>query len=394
MRRNRSTPLGRGFSIVATILLALLIAVTLAESLAGVALRTLRDKRPTFIQAYTDDILRRLYDTEQPDRYRKVLAESWRQAETRYSPFTEFRMAPYQGQYVNISDAGVRGNGGRPPALDAPGPKVFVFGGSTTLGIGVGDDETIPAAIARALAAAGRDDVQVYNLGVVSYYSTQERIALDRLLTAGIKPDVAVFIDGASDFYYCSLPDVSAWDARLAQASSHVHGPLPLLAELLRRSNLAHLARHLGGDKSVVLRESGSFCADEAQVARVAQRLDINRRILDATAQRLGFSALFVQQPVPTYAYDNRKRPLPVREEMLGYHMNAARGYPLMAELRAQGRLWDHGLLWLADLEPAEGNAYIDVIHYSPRFNRAIGDRIAQAILADGRLPPRLAPVP
>ena len=391
MRRTRSTPLGRGFSIVATVLLVAVLVGLLAEGLAGLALKTLRDKRPALIQSFDDDALRRLYDTAQPGHYREVLAESWREAATVYSPFTEFRMAPYRGRHVTVSAEGVRGNGGEPPAFDDPGPKVFVFGGSTAFGIGVGDEETIAAAVARTLAAAGRDDVRVYNLGVVSYYSTQERIALERLLTAGIKPDAAVFIDGASDFYYCTLPDVSAWDDKLGQAARG-RGRPSLAAELWHRSNLAQLARHLGGDKAVMLRESGSFCADEAAVGRVAQRLDTNRRLIDAAAQRLGFAALFVQQPVPTYAYDNRKRPLPVREEMLGYHMNSARGYPLMAAQKAQGTLWEHGLLWLAELEPAEGNAYIDVIHYSPRFNQAIGERIAQALLAEGRLPPRPAP--
>lgn len=391
MRRSRSSPLGRGFSVVATWVLALMIGLALAESLAGLALKTLHDKRPSFVLSYSDETLRRLYDTDQPGLYRQILTESWTRAETVYRPFIGFAMAPYRGRYLTISEAGVRSNGGAPPALDAPGPKVFVFGGSTTLGIGVGDDETIPAAIARRLAAAGRDDVLVYNLGVMSYYSTQERIALDRLLTAGIRPDFAVFIDGGSDFYYCALPDRSAWDAQLTLAG---YGPTSpsVLAEVLRRSSLVQLGRHFGGDKTVLLGENGSFCADESEIAQVARRLDLNRRIIDATAQRLGFSALFVQQPVPTYNYDNRKRPVPVGEERLGYHMNTARGYPLMAEWRSRGQLWDHGLLWLVDLEPAEGNAYIDPVHYSPRFNQIIGERIAQAILAEGRLPPR-API-
>jgi hypothetical protein len=55
-----------------------------------------------------------------------------------------------------------------------------------------------------------------------------------------------------------------------------------------------------------------------------------------------------------------------------------------MAQMRTDGQLWDKGLLWLAELEPEDGNAYIDTIHYSPRFNKAIGQRIAAAILDGG----------
>lgn len=393
MRPTRSNLFGRVFSTVAVTLLSAAILIAVAEYGAGLVLKQLRDKRPLFIMSGTDDNIRKLFDTDDPSRYREIMAEGWRQTDTIYSPFVEYRMAPYRGRYFNIVEDGFRLNGGPVPDLRAAGPKVFVFGGSTTLGVGVGDDETIPAYIQQALRAAGRADVQVFNFGVSSYYSTQERIALDKLLTAGIKPDVAVFVDGVNDFYYCSVPDVSAWNERLVELTN-ARSRLPILLDLSHRSNLVHLARHFGGDKSVVVREWGSFCNDGADVAKVAHRLDANRRIIDATAERMGFKALFVQQPVPTFSYDNRKRPFPVQEEMLGYHMNSARGYPLMAQQRAQGQLWERGLLWLAELEPAEGNAYIDTIHYSPRFNKAIGDKIAQAILDEGHLPPLAASSP
>ncbi len=68
--------------------------------------------------------------------------------------------------------------------------------------------------------------------------------------------------------------------------------------------------------------------------------------------------------------------------------MNSARGYPKMAQQRAEGKLWEHGLLWLAELEPPEGsNAYIDTIHYAPRFNKAIGEAVAASILEGGLVP-------
>ena len=387
MRRNQSNPISRLFSGVAITLLCTLIAVGIAEYAAGVALRVIRDKRPSFAVAYTDENIRKLYDTDDPKRYLDILSESWRQSDTMYSPFVEFKMTPYRGKHFTITEDGYRSNGAGPQDLNAPGRKVFIYGGSTTMGIGVGDDETIPAYVEKALRAAGRSDIQVFNFGVVSYFSTQERIALERHLTAGVKPDLAVFVDGVNDFYYCTIPDVSAWNERLIQLT-RARSRMPLGLELAHRSNVVQLARHLGGDKSVAVREWGSFCDTDADVEKVVRRLDTNRRMIDATAERLGFKALFVQQPVPTYSYDNRKRPFPVKEEALGYHMNSARGYPKMAQERADGKLLEHGLLWLAELEPAEGNAYIDTIHYSPRFNKAIGDSIAAAILDGALVPP------
>lgn len=382
MRRNRSNPFRALLSAVGVALLALVVGVSGLELAAHWVVKLIRDKRPVFAANLSDDGLRSLYGTEDVGRYRKLLQQGWRQFDTVYTPFVEYRTAAYQSADFTVFDDGVRSNGNGRVDPASAGPKVFVFGGSTTLGAGVPDDETIPAHMEKALATTGRDDVRVFNFGTVSYHSTQERIALERLLTAGVKPDVAVFVDGDADFYHCAIPDDSAWNERLSQVTM-ARSRLPLLRELAARSNVLQFVRHLGGDKSVLVHEWGRFCETDAEVDAVIRRLDTNRRILDAMGERLGFKVVFVQQPVPTYSYDNRKRPFPVKEEVLGYHMNAARGYPRLAEMRAAGQLWDKGLLWLAEMEPVEGNAYIDAVHYSPAFNKAIGERVA-TVLADG----------
>lgn len=385
MRRQRTNPFRRLFSALGLLLLVVAVGVGGLEVLAGWAVKLIRDKRPVFAANLSDDDLGKLYNTADVARYRDILKQGWRQFDTVYTPFVEYRTAPYQSAHFTVTDDGVRGNGGALPDLAADGPKVFVFGGSTTLGAGVADAETITAYLEQALGAVGRSDVKVFNFGAVSYYSSQERILLERLLTAGYKPDIAVFIDGDADFYHCAIPDSSAWNDRLTQVSG-ARSRLPLWRDLAARSNVLQMIRHLAGDKSVLVREWGRFCETDAEVDAVIRRLDVNRRMIDAMAERMGFKTLFVQQPVPTYSYDNRKRPFPVKEEALGYHMNAARGYPRMADMKAAGQLWDRGLLWLAELEPDEGNAYIDAIHYSPAFNKAIGDRIASVLVDGGML--------
>lgn len=372
----------RAFTFTAILLLNVVIALVVAEWGAGLALKQIRASSPVYMLSYSDAEISALYNTDQPQRYRDVIGESWRMGDTVYSPFVEYRMVAYQGKAFTITEDGYRPNRLSEQDLKRPGPKVFVFGGSTTMGSGVRDDETIPAGIERALRTAGRGDVQVFNFGVVSYFSTQEMIALQRLLTAGVKPDVAVFVDGLNDFYYCTVPDQSSWYDRLVQLT-RARSRMPLGLELANRSNVVQLARALGGDKAVTIREWGSYCQGEADVRKVIHRLDTNRRMIDAMAERLGFQAVLVQQPVPTYAYDNAKRPVPVKDEMLGYHINAKTGYPLMAEMRNQGTLWTRNLLWLAELEP-KNNAYVDTVHYSPAFNDLIGAKVAEEILRRG----------
>jgi hypothetical protein len=168
MRRSRSNPFSQLFTALAAFLLTATLAIAAAEWIAGLALKAIRDKRPAYIASYTDDVIRRLYDAEDPQRTRDLLAESAPLGETVYSPFVEYRMMPSQGKLVNIAEGGYRGNGNGPQDLSAPGPKVFVFGGATTLGAGAADDETIPAYLERALRLSGRAEVLVFNFGAAA----------------------------------------------------------------------------------------------------------------------------------------------------------------------------------------------------------------------------------
>lgn len=383
--RNHDDSIAPGlFTRLAQVTLGAILVLGLAEWGAGLAMGKIRQSRAAATPALNDQDIGRVYGTDNPSFYRTVLAETARLGEAVYSPLVEYRLPPFSGQTVTVTAEGFRGNG-TAQSLDAPGPKVFVFGGSTTFGTGVADGETLPAQLAEVLKAAGKD-VQVFNFGAPSYYSTQERIALERLLTDGIRPDVAVFVDGLSDFQACAFPDRTAWSERIEQAT-RVAARLPLTNELAGRSNLLALGRWLIGDEPAEAPHRAAQCASDAEVDKVIRRLDANRRIIAGMADRLGFKALFVQQPVPTFAYDNSKRAVPVDTDQLAHHMNSAKGYPRMVEMRAAGQLLADNTLWLAELEPAEGNAYVDTVHYSPRFNRTLAEAVGRALIDSSMLP-------
>lgn len=390
MRRRRSknrdepSSVGLLFTKAAKLFLGCVLVLALMEWGAGFTVGKIRENRAVATPSYTDEDIVRLYGTDNPGLYRQMLAEGARLGEAVYSPWVEYRQPPQTGRFFTITADNYRGNGRRQD-LSAPGAKVFVFGGSTTFGAAVADGETIPAYLEEVLVQAGKT-AQVFNFGATSWFSTQERIELERLLTAGIRPDVVVFIDGLSDFQSCEVPDRSAWSDRLAQATL-VAARLPLAAELAHRSNLLALSRWVLGDEPAEAPGHGVLCSSDADVDKVIRRLDTNHRIIAAMADDLGFKAVFVQQPVPTFHYDNAKRPVPVNTEMLGHHMNSAKGYPRMAEMRTAGRLLDQNTLWLAELEPAEGNAYVDTVHYSPRFNRILAETIGRHILDHSLLP-------
>lgn len=390
MRRRRSrnhdepSSLGIFVAKIAKLFLVLCVLLVVVEILSGLAMNHIRHGRTAAVPTLTDQQLVLLYDTDKPRVVRDIQAEDAKLPEAIYEPLVEYSLPQFSGRYFSVTVDGYRGNG-HPQSLNTPGAKVFVFGGSTTFGRGVAGDQTIPAYLETVLREQGKD-VQVFNFGVPSWTSTQERIALGRLLTAGAKPDVVVFVDGLGDFQSCHMPDRTAWSERIAEALQ-MSRRMPFLAELVRRSDAVALGQWLVGHPPAEAPDRGDACSSDADVDRVIQRLDTNRRLISGMATAMGFKAVFVQQPVPTYHYDNTKRPVPVDPDLLAHHMNSAKGYPRLMEMRAAGQLFDTNVLWLAETEPADGNAYVDTIHYSPTFNRTLAETIGQYILTNALLP-------
>ena len=119
-----------------------------------------------------------------------------------YEDYVSFREHRCGGKYLNVREAGFReakNQGPWPP--DPHNLNVFAFGGSTMFGWGLPDWQTIPSFLQEELSLYSRKPVCLYNFGTSNYYSTQERICLEQLLSKGLKPDIAIFLDGLNDFW-------------------------------------------------------------------------------------------------------------------------------------------------------------------------------------------------
>jgi hypothetical protein len=114
----------------------------------------------------------------------------------RYHPYLGWTPAPYSGRYVHVA-GGVRRSYEPPGAAAHDALTVYFFGGSAMFGMFQRDDRTIPSDVAR-LAAADGLHVRVVNYGVQAYANWQETLLLERLITEGRPPDLAVFYDGAN----------------------------------------------------------------------------------------------------------------------------------------------------------------------------------------------------
>ena len=133
-----------------------------------------------------------------------LLQETWTDNAMVYEPFTLFKERPRRGKYVNVHPGGFRFSSmlGPWPPDRSRYVTVFVFGGSTTFGYGVRDEETVVSHLQR-LVGDQQDSkpVRFYNFGRGFYFLSQERILFQQLLSAGVVSDVAIFIEGLIDFY-------------------------------------------------------------------------------------------------------------------------------------------------------------------------------------------------
>lgn len=112
-------------------------------------------------------------------------------------PVLEFQEKIQQSKYYNTGFEGIRFDQKvtKSNADQKINGAIWVFGGSTTFGQGVSDDETISACLNRI------DTANTYiNFGVHAYHQSDEIEKLLLLLKKGYLPKKVIFIDGLNDF--------------------------------------------------------------------------------------------------------------------------------------------------------------------------------------------------
>ena len=283
-----------------------------------------------------------------------------------------------RGRFINVGAEGLRrvpGQGAWPP--DTESINVFVFGGSTTFGVGAPDDQTIPSYLAVRLArlACGAP-IRVYNLGRPAYYSAQERILFEQLVLAGRVPRLAVFVDGLNEFYIWPRP-LSADVMRAALDGTFEPGVARRTLDLLESLPLVRSSRALRA--RFAAERAGTPDPDVPDPETVLAEWAANRQLIERVAQAYGVATLFVWQPVPDYRYEARHHLFP-GDAGLAWRSPARmrRGYELMEARREQ--LGDN-FVWLADLQEGwRENLYVTDMHYRPVLSEAIADRIARAV--------------
>jgi hypothetical protein len=304
-----------------------------------------------------------------------------------FESFTQFRERPFDGQFVNVHQAGFRDSGNHapwPPTRD--NVNIFVFGGSTTFGYGVPDTQTIPAHLQRLFDRQGlRRRVLVYNFGAGFYFSTQERILFENQLLEGVRPDIAVFIDGLNEFGH---PDGNGYhtgtirqmmERRVASKDFFLADTGGILENMPVRAPLRRLLNYVTFPGARPASAEGAHPSPPTgQITSVLDRYSANQKIIRNVAAAFGIELVFVWQPVPSYEYDLTHHLFQKGTSLPGSPGQRALEsmYGEMAARRTRAPAEPY-FLYLADLQKnRQSNLYVDEVHYTPEFNAEIAGSI------------------
>jgi hypothetical protein len=156
----------------------------------GIALLCLngcdRYKTKGYVEKYADVSLAEVYPGMERSKIDAIRQEI-EDVKIVYDTYSQFKAEATTGEYVNIHDAGYRigeNQGPWPPRKEDF--VIFMFGGSTTFGWGLPDNQTIASYLQPLLSAKLEKKVSVYNFGCPFYFSTQERLLFEKLISWGV----------------------------------------------------------------------------------------------------------------------------------------------------------------------------------------------------------------
>jgi lysophospholipase L1-like esterase len=321
------------------------------------------------------------------DEFRRAVRVDWK-------PYVEWWHRPFSGSYVTLDQRGLRRTPGENTS-DDQAIRILCFGGSTMMGMGARDEQTIPAVLARRLTALGRR-VAVTNYGQLGHNSTQELITLQQLLKSGERLDIAVFYDGINEMACAEQTGHSDGlfnEARRRAEFNLLHPDrrrdLVIAALMASAPRCLRRLRRLTG---LALRgplPAAEVDLSRADILRLAREViavyAANLRLLRLLAYQYGFRPIFFWQPVITtkrhktrdeQRWENDYTTDPVRRRLLYEAIIAERRRCL--ELADASDTIDLSALFDDWAEPV----YIDLFHLSETGNTAVAEAMLPAVAA------------
>jgi hypothetical protein len=244
----------------------------------------------------------------------------------------------------------------------------------------VTDEQTIPAQLQEFLKGKGDKPVKVYNFGTPSYNSTTERVQFANMLAQGLRPDVAVFVDGNLDSWFWSDdPPLSGEMRELMEDRGY--GLLKAIRPFLHELPMTKLGNNLRETLSKPKDHAKRVSFTPAQLDHIIARYTANKRLIEVQAREFGVQTVFAWQPCSSYHFDQKYNPLPEPDYSPVFMVPT---YERVAQKVKDGSPeFSKDFLWLADIqEGVTEPCYLDGSqHYRANLCKKIGIAIGQSLM-------------
>jgi len=298
-----------------------------------------------------------------------------------YRPWVGFSERPFHSPLLNIDEAfplPIRRTI-HPPAQAPARKTIWLFGGSTQIGWGVPDGETIASHLSRILST-GDAYYDVVNQGHTFYYSSGELAEFTTLLRRGQKCDAAVFLDGLNEVAFGGVLNDTPFftdQAAVGLLNEQGLGPSGNWKGLLRTFLQIAFVKPLRGTAELPGPTAPQM---KPPVDEMAKTYEFNVSAIERIAEGEGVRVAFYWQPTPfDYLGDaerNRSRAKPVFDGMPNLNQTVRRdetgkSFHFIADL-FEGRAHD--------------DVYVDSVHYDGAANQKLAQVIADGLNKEGWL--------
>ena len=359
----------------------------------------------------------------------KLIQEDYAARINYYSPLLESRPPYMEGKYFNYTKEGYR-KSKHQSEYSAKNFNIYLFGGSTTFGTSIRDEDTIASAMNKIFHANKTCDrkISVFNYGTPGHFSTQEFIRLLQLIKNDKKPNIAIFIDGLNDFFRYddstmtshaiktqmkllnekSLPGnyKHLFGEKFTRELFDIPGDLNSNFQYIENNHLKKfmydfintlnglpivMFSHYLNKKLDKYRETRSFSASFAgtnyienkdeKSKLVMNRLIKNHANIKAVNDFHKVETLFILQPVQVIDYDLENSVNLTKKEYDRYpHLQFIRfGYEYLRNNNYESNYDYKNFLDLTKIQKDEKrNLYVDPAHYDPYFSNKIANNIIE----------------
>ena len=305
-----------------------------------------------------------------------------------YSPFVQFRYKEFKSRFLNINKAGFRYSEGQGPW--PPDPKninVFVFGGSTTFGVNLADNQTIPSYLQKHLSKSNlKAKTCVYNFGRPAFTSSLEEVHFMKRIKEGFIPDIAVFIDGLNDCEYIANEPIFTNNFKQLLELIEV-GHIKLILDKMPLLQFERLVSEKIKNVAMPLKENSDN--DNLKIASTPEeRLNnyfTNKKIIESVSKTFNIKTLFVWQPVSFYKYD-LKYHIFTDKDFLNSFADGIEVYNKMGNI-IKSKDSESNFFYLADLQKnIKKPLYIDDVHYSAKMSEIVAKAISDYLISNNYL--------